>query len=71
MSNKANLKNFKKGDNVVMHSCHEATLEQYKGKIWECLTDSSKNKGGTETVFLIGFSGAFFCEYLHFVNPNI
>ncbi len=68
---KTELKNFKKGDSVVMHSCHEAKLEQYEGKIWECLTDSSIDKGGTETVFLKGFSGSFFCEYLHFVNPNI
>ena len=31
---------FKKGDKVVMHTCHESTLPVYKDKIWTCQTDS-------------------------------
>lgn len=62
------LKNFKKGDHVVMHTCYESTLEKYKGKIWKCRTDSYLDKGDSEIVFLEGFSGAFFCEFLHFVK---
>ncbi len=61
---------FQKGNTVVMHICHESTLDQYIGKLWECLTDSYLDKGGKEYVHLKGFSGAFFCEYLHFVNPQ-
>lgn len=63
-------KTFKKGDSVVMHTCFESKLEQYKGKIWECLTDSYLSKGKSEFVHLKGFIGAFSCEFLHFVNPQ-
>nr|WP_321357211.1 hypothetical protein [uncultured Draconibacterium sp.] len=62
------MKDFKKGDTVVMHTCCESTLPQYKGKIWTCRTDSYTDKGGHEVVFLEGFSGCFFCEFLQLVN---
>lgn len=55
---------FKKGDKVVMHTCHEATFEKYKDKIWTCLTDSFLNKGKEEVVFLMGFSGFFSAKFL-------
>lgn len=61
---------FKKGDGAVMHTCVEAKLQQYKGKIWTCQTDSFLDRSGQEMVFLEGFSGSFSCEYLHFVNPT-
>ncbi len=66
--NKTNT--LQKGNTVVMHTCYEATLEQYKGKLWKCLTDSYLDKGGQECVHLLGYSGAFFCEYLHLVIPE-
>lgn len=59
---------FKKGDKVVMHSCYESELEEYKGKIWTCIEDSYMDKGNWECVFLEGFSGAFFCKYLTLVK---
>ena len=58
---------FKKGDKVVMHSCHEINFYE-KGKIWICETDSFVDKGGDEVVFLEGFSGSFMCKYLTYVN---
>jgi hypothetical protein len=65
------MKNFKKGDKVVMHTCGEADFTKYKGKIWTCLYDSSKMKSQIEQpelVFLEGFSGSFLCDYLQIVN---
>lgn len=63
---------FKKGDKVVMHTCHESTLPQYKGKIWTCQTDSYKRGnaeiGFQELVFLEGFSGAFAANFLALVT---
>ena len=60
------MKNFKKGDYVIMHTCHESTLPQYQGKVWKCTDDSYIMKGieKTEVVFLDGFSGCFSCDYL-------
>lgn len=55
---------FKKGDKVVMHGCYEATFEENKNKNWTCLTDSYRNKGGQNVVFLEGFSGCFATEFL-------
>lgn len=55
---------FKKGDSVVMHNCYEATLDKYIGIVWECKTDSYKDRAGQECVFLVGFSGCFSAEYL-------
>lgn len=61
---------FKKGDKVVMHTCHEATF--YKGKIWTCKTDSYKtgsvDYGFQELVFLEGFSGSFAANFLALVG---
>lgn len=61
---------FCKGETVVMHSCYEATLPQYKGKIWTCRTDSYIMKGcdKAEVVFLEGFSGCFDCKYLELLK---
>ena len=55
---------FKKGDKVVMHSCHESTLEYYQDKVWTCLTDSFLAKDKSEVVFLEEFSGYFFTKFL-------
>ena len=58
---------FKKGDKVIMHTCHEATLPQYENKEWICQTDSYVRKSSYENqelVFLEGFSGCFAAQYL-------
>ena len=55
---------FKKGDKVVMHTCHESTLTIYKDKIWTCLTDSFLARDKSEVVFLMGFSGYFSAQFL-------
>lgn len=55
---------FKKGDKVVMHTCHESTFNKYKDKIWTCLTDSFLAKDKSEVVFLEGFSGYFLAKFL-------
>lgn len=47
-----------------MDGCHEATFPENKNKIWTCQTDSYIDKGGKDVVFLVGFSGCFFCKYL-------
>jgi hypothetical protein len=66
------MKNFKKGDKVVMHTCHESTLPQYEGKVWTCEGDSYVMKGyeKQEVVFLEGFGGCFSCEYLQIVKQE-
>lgn len=61
---------FKEGDIVMMHSCYESTLEEYKDIKWTCLTSSYISKGGDEVVFLDGFSGAFFVKYLQIIAGN-
>lgn len=55
---------FKKFDRVVMHNCHEATLEENKYKVWLCETDSFIAKGNEEVVFLKDFSGSFLVKCL-------
>lgn len=60
---------FKKGDKVVMHTCYEASLPKYKGKIWVCQTDSFMDRGKQEVVFLENFSGYFSAEFLKRVDP--
>lgn len=68
------LKNFKKGDKVVMFECIEANHTDNYGKIWECDGDSFQREyHGTkeeqpENVFLKGFSGSFWCRYLQLVK---
>ena len=47
-----NLKNLKKGQQVVMHTCMEAEHPIYNGKIWTCKTDSYVDKSNNEVVFL-------------------
>ncbi|MVW93672.1 hypothetical protein FCL53_17050 [Elizabethkingia meningoseptica] len=59
---------FKKGDQVVMHSCYESELEEYKGKVWTIKSDSYMTKWGEECVFLEGFFGCFDCKYLTIVK---
>lgn len=63
------LKNFKVGDKVVMHTCLEAT--HYRGKVWGCRTDSFIAKCGDEVVFLEGFSGYFMCSFLRSVTDHV
>lgn len=57
---------LKKGDTVVMHSCGEA--EHYDGKIWVCRNDEFISSSGSPAVFLEGFSGYFYSEYLQRVD---
>ena len=60
-----------KGDKVVMHTCIEATLPNYKDKIWVCETDSYLNKStyeDIELVFLKGFSGCFATKFLTLIK---
>ena len=57
---------FEKGDKVVMHTCGEA--DYYKGKVWECQTDSYKDRGGSDVVFLKNFSGCFSTKFLQKVQ---
>ena len=52
---------FKKGDKVFMVNCGEA--EHYSNRIWTCMTNSFK-QGGSDLVFLHGFSGSFLTKYL-------
>lgn len=55
---------FKEGDKVVMHTCAEAEMPKYKGKILVCDSDSFVSKSGQEVVFLEGVSGFFLCDFL-------
>ncbi len=67
-----NLKNFKKGDNVVMHTCMEA--KHHDGKVWICETDSFQRDSKLpkdqvpEVVFLEGLSGSFWCNFLQIIK---
>ena len=66
------MKNFKKGDKVVMFDCMEAKNPKNYGKIWECETDSFKRSSkSNEVVFLKGFSGSFHCRFLQLVKIQI
>ena len=66
--NQNKTETFKKGDKVIMHSCHEATFEEYKDKVWICATSSFLDKAKQELIFLEDFSGAFFTKFLQ-INP--
>lgn len=57
---------LKKGDKVVMHTCLEA--ETHNGRIWTCEGDEFKANSSGNGVFLEGFSGWFYTEYLQKVN---
>lgn len=70
--NKTDL--FKKGDEFLMHTCHESTIDEYKNKVWICQTDSFLARDKTEVVFLEGFSGYFNANFLKLkqsLNPEI
>jgi hypothetical protein len=62
--NENKTETFKKGDKVKMHTCHEATFEEYKDKVWTCQTDSFLDRGRQEVVFLEDFSGYFILKFL-------
>jgi esterase/lipase superfamily enzyme len=62
--NENKTETFKKGDKVIMHSCHESTFEEYKDKVWICATSSFLDKAKQDVVFLEDFSGAFFTKFL-------
>lgn len=51
------------GDEVVMHTCSEATLEKYKDKVFRCLSDPW-DLCGSEVILLDGVRGGFATEYL-------
>lgn len=68
--NENKTKTFKKGDKVIMHSCCEANIPNFKGKIWTCKTDSYLDKGKQEVVFIEGFNGCFIVEYLRPVHAS-
>jgi len=55
---------FKKGDTVIMVDCHEASFAENK-KNWICQTDSFKDRGGQEVVFLEDYSGYFMAKFLY------
>lgn len=61
---------FKKGDKVVMHTCHESTIEKYKDRVWVCQTDSFLTRGKSEVVFLEDFSGYFAANFLKLTKSN-
>lgn len=68
--NENKTETFKKGDKVIMHSCHESTLQEYKDKIWICLTSTFLDKTKQEVVFLEDFSGYFIAKYLKICNST-
>lgn len=65
---KSKTETFKEGDKVVMHSCYESTLDEFKNIEWTCLTSSYIDKSGQEVVFLDGFSGCFMTKYLKHIS---
>ncbi|WP_158728625.1 hypothetical protein [Flavobacterium sp. I-STPA6A] len=66
--NENKTKTFKKGDKVIMHSCHESTFEKYINKVWICQTDSFLDRAKQEVVFLEDFSGYFSAQFLKLSN---
>ena len=64
------MKELKKGDLVIMHTCGEASAPEYKGRIWVCASDEFKHTPKYEygCVFLEGFSGSFCTDYLEKIN---
>jgi len=58
---------LKKGDKVLMYNCLEA--HSYGEKVWTCRTDSFE-RAGSELVFLKGFPGSFYCEFLQRTGRN-
>lgn len=66
--NQNKTETFKVGDNVVMHTCYEASMQKYKDKLWVCQTDSFLSKGKEDVVFLEGFCGYFSTKFLQRVQ---
>ena len=61
---------FKKGDQVVIHSCAKAELPQNKGFIFTCIRDSMLfNQSTGEIAFLEGL-GSIDIKYLAIVYPE-
>jgi hypothetical protein len=52
-----------KGEQVVMHTCREASNPKYAGKVWTT-TSEPWDLCGSEVIKLEGFSGGFATEYL-------
>lgn len=63
--NENRTETFKKGDEVIMENCYEATFQEYKNKIWICKTDSYLDRSKQEVIFLEDFSGCFMVKYLY------
>lgn len=59
---------LKEGDKVVMHSCFESELPEYRGKVWICRTNSYIDRAKQEVVFLQGFTGCFAVKFLKHAN---
>lgn len=69
LAQRKKLSTLKKGDQVVMHTCMEASNPKYEGKVWTCKTDAFRAKGHDYcTIFLEGFSGSFTAEFLQLVK---
>jgi hypothetical protein len=65
-ANQGGASMLRKGDRVVMHTCMEASLPKYEGKIFTCTTDEQKLHESHKytVVWLEGVSGCFATEYL-------
>lgn len=57
------MKNFKKGDKVVMHTCFESEQPEYAGKVWTCRTDSYIDKSKDEIVFWTALVAVFYAIF--------
>lgn len=54
---------LKSGEQVVMHTCYEASKPKYAGKVWTTCSEPWE-MCGSEVILLEGFSGGFATEYL-------
>lgn len=61
------MKGLKKGDLVIMHTCGEADLEKYKGKILVCRTDEYM-LGDQKVIMLEGQRSCWSVKYLEKIN---
>lgn len=68
--NENKTETFKKGEEVIMHNCHESTFEEYKNKVWICQTDSFLDKAKQEVVFLEEFGGYFLVKFLKKIKAS-
>lgn len=53
---------LKAGDKVKMVNCLEA--EKYQDQVWECRSDTFQTASNDYAVFLNGFSGYFYQDFL-------